>query len=135
MSAGSLTVRSLNFKNRVVMAPLTRSRGGPGNVPHVLNALYYAQRQPDHLRGDANLQRARVTFQHQAFTAPHRSTAGEQVTKAVHIAGGCTVLKFWHVGCISHASAGRSIASGVLAIKPNARGSRKASNGGRRGWY
>ncbi len=72
MSAGSLTVGSLNFKNRVVMAPLTRSRGGPGNVPHVLNALYYAQRaqcRPDHLRGDANLQRARVTFQHQAFTA------------------------------------------------------------------
>jgi N-ethylmaleimide reductase len=30
--------------NRVVMAPLTRSRAGPGNVPTQLNALYYAQR-------------------------------------------------------------------------------------------
>jgi N-ethylmaleimide reductase len=29
---------------RVVMAPLTRSRAGPGNVPTQLNALYYAQR-------------------------------------------------------------------------------------------
>jgi N-ethylmaleimide reductase len=26
------------------MAPLTRSRAGPGNVPTLLNALYYAQR-------------------------------------------------------------------------------------------
>ena len=34
----------LKVKNRVVMAPLTRSRAGPGNVPTQLNALYYAQR-------------------------------------------------------------------------------------------
>jgi N-ethylmaleimide reductase len=32
------------LRNRVVMAPLTRSRAGPGNVPNQLNALYYAQR-------------------------------------------------------------------------------------------
>jgi hypothetical protein len=30
--------------NRIVMAPLTRSRAAAGNVPTVLNALYYAQR-------------------------------------------------------------------------------------------
>ncbi len=30
--------------NRVVMAPLTRSRAAAGNVPTLLNALYYAQR-------------------------------------------------------------------------------------------
>jgi N-ethylmaleimide reductase len=34
----------LKVKNRVVMAPLTRSLAGPGNVPTQLNALYYAQR-------------------------------------------------------------------------------------------
>jgi N-ethylmaleimide reductase len=32
----------LGLKNRAVMAPLTRSRAGPGNVPTQLNALYYA---------------------------------------------------------------------------------------------
>ena len=37
-------VGSLKLRNRIVMAPLTRSRAGPGNVPHALNALYYAQR-------------------------------------------------------------------------------------------
>ena len=37
-------VGPLKLHNRVVMAPLTRSRAGPGNVPTQLNALYYAQR-------------------------------------------------------------------------------------------
>ena len=37
-------VGALTLRNRIVMAPLTRSRAGPGNVPHQLNALYYAQR-------------------------------------------------------------------------------------------
>ncbi|MGZ5140255.1 MAG: oxidoreductase, partial [Burkholderiales bacterium] len=32
------------LNNRIIMAPLTRSRAGPGNVPTQLNALYYAQR-------------------------------------------------------------------------------------------
>lgn len=32
------------LKNRIVMAPLTRSRAGDGNAPHALNALYYSQR-------------------------------------------------------------------------------------------
>jgi N-ethylmaleimide reductase len=32
------------LKNRVAMAPLTRSRAGRGNVPTQLSALYYAQR-------------------------------------------------------------------------------------------
>ena len=37
-------VGPLRLKNRAVMAPLTRSRAGLGNVPTQLNALYYAQR-------------------------------------------------------------------------------------------
>src|ERR687888_891626 len=32
------------LNNRVVMAPMTRNRAGPGNVPTRLNATYYAQR-------------------------------------------------------------------------------------------
>src|SRR6202790_1901906 len=34
----------LLLPNRVVMAPMTRNRAGPGNVPSPLNATYYAQR-------------------------------------------------------------------------------------------
>ncbi|MEE8544634.1 MAG: hypothetical protein V3T29_02350, partial [Alphaproteobacteria bacterium] len=32
------------LENRVVMAPLTRNRAGPGNVPQDLNVRYYGQR-------------------------------------------------------------------------------------------
>jgi hypothetical protein len=39
-----IEVGPLTLPNRVVMAPLTRSRAGPGNVPTPLSALYYAQR-------------------------------------------------------------------------------------------
>ena len=35
---------ALTLPNRVVMAPLTRSRAGAGDVPGPLNATYYAQR-------------------------------------------------------------------------------------------
>ena len=39
-----IAVGPLKLPNRVVMAPLTRSRAARGNVPTLLNALYYAQR-------------------------------------------------------------------------------------------
>ena len=37
-------IGKLTLPNRIVMAPLTRRRSGPGNVPTELNALHYAQR-------------------------------------------------------------------------------------------
>ena len=56
-----IEIRPLELPNRIVMAPLTRSRAGKGNVPTSLSALYYAQRasagldhlrsQPDHAGG------------------------------------------------------------------------------------
>ena len=45
-------VGALTLRNRIVMAPLTRSRAGPGNVPHQLCAA--RERRADHLGGDAN---------------------------------------------------------------------------------
>lgn len=35
-----IEVGPITLPNRIVMAPLTRSRAGPGNVPTVLSALY-----------------------------------------------------------------------------------------------
>jgi N-ethylmaleimide reductase len=75
-----LTVGTLSCKNRVVMAPLTRSRAGAGNVPHVLNALYYAQRASAGLiisEATQTRRMVRAIFQHRVFIAPSRSRAGE----------------------------------------------------------
>lgn len=62
------------------MAPLTRNRAGEGNVPHALNALYYAQ------RASAGLIIAEATqvvpegqgYGCPAFTATNRSPAGSK---------------------------------------------------------
>ena len=39
-----VAVADLSLANRMVMAPLTRSRAGQGNVPTALMATYYSQR-------------------------------------------------------------------------------------------
>lgn len=39
-----IALGDLTLPSRIVMAPLTRNRAGPGNAPVELNAEYYAQR-------------------------------------------------------------------------------------------
>ena len=102
-----LTVGTLNCKNRVVMAPLTRSRAGSGNVPNVLNALYYAQRAS---AGLIISEATQISPDGQGYISTPGIHSAEQiegwriVTKAVHVAGGQMVLQLWHVGRISHPS-------------------------------
>ena len=97
----------LELQNRVVMAPLTRSRAGPGNVPTQLNALYYAQRAS---AGLIIAEATQVAPEGQGYISTPGIHSAEQiegwkcVTKAVHIAGGHIVLQLWHVGRISHPS-------------------------------
>ena len=72
-------VGPLVLRNRVVMAPLTRSRAGPGNVPNQLNALYYAQRASAGLIISEATQispRVRATSRPPESTAPSRLKAG-----------------------------------------------------------
>ena len=97
----------LVLKNRVVMAPLTRSRAGPGNVPNQLNALYYAQRAS---AGLIISEATQISPEGQGYISTPGIHSTEQiegwkcVTKAVHVAGGHIVLQLWHVGRISHPS-------------------------------
>jgi N-ethylmaleimide reductase len=121
-----LKLGSLRCKNRVVMAPLTRSRAGPGNAPHVLNALYYAQRAS---AGLIISEATQISPEGQGYISTPGIHSFEQVegwqivTKAVRIAGGCMVLQLWHVGRISHPSfqPGGALPVAPSAIKPNAR--------------
>lgn len=118
-------VGSLNLRNRIVMAPLTRSRAGPGNVPHALNALYYAQRAS---AGLIISEATQIAPEGQGYIATPGIHSAEQiegwkcVTKAVHITGGPIVLQLWHVGRISHPSFQPAGALPVApsAVKPNA---------------
>src|SRR6267142_1621167 len=40
----TIKIGRLTLPNRVVMAPMTRNRAGPGHVPTPLNVLHYRQR-------------------------------------------------------------------------------------------
>jgi N-ethylmaleimide reductase len=119
-------VGPLHLKNRIVMAPLTRSRAAKGNVPTALHALYYAQRAS---AGLIISEATQISPQGQGYIATPGIHSDEQiccwslVTKAVHVAGGHIVLQLWHVGRISHPSfqPGGGLPVAPSAIRPEAR--------------
>src|SRR5262249_27537328 len=113
-------VGPLRLPNRVAMAPLTRSRAAPGNVPTQLNALYYAQRAS---AGLIIAEATQIVPEGQGYISTPGIHSKEQiegwkcVTKAVHVAGGHIVLQLWHVGRISHPS---FQPGGTLPVAPSA---------------
>lgn len=115
-----IDVGALKLPNRIVMAPLTRSRAGPGNVPTMLNALYYAQRASS---GLIISEATQIMPEGQGYIATPGIHSAEQVqgwkcvTGAVHVAGGRIVLQLWHVGRISHQSLQPG---GALPVAPSA---------------
>ena len=102
-----LQVGNLHLPNRVIMAPLTRSRAAAGNVPQAINALYYAQRAS---AGLIISEATQICPEGQGYILTPGIHSAEQiegwkaVTSAVHAAGGRMVLQLWHVGRISHRS-------------------------------
>src|SRR5262249_29119350 len=96
-----IEVGPLTLRNRIVMAPLTRSRAGPGNVPTLLSALYYAQRVS---AGLIISEATQVAREGQGYISTPGIYSAEQVagwkcvTSAVHACGGRMVLQLWHVG-------------------------------------
>lgn len=99
------SVKSLNLKTRVVMAPMTRSFS-PGNVPNADNVKYYAKRAA----ADVGLIITEGTeINHPGASGypnvPHifgdQAMAGwQQVVAAVHEAGGQIIPQLWHVGAV-----------------------------------
>ena len=101
-----LQVGRYRLKNRMVMAPLTRSRARqPGNVPSELNACYYAQRAS---AGLIVSEATQISLQGQGYAWTPGIHSREQVegwklvSGAVHRAGGLIFMQLWHVGRISH---------------------------------
>jgi 2,4-dienoyl-CoA reductase-like NADH-dependent reductase (Old Yellow Enzyme family) len=101
-----LKAGALDLPNRIVMAPLTRSRATPdGRVPVDLMRDYYVQRAG---AGLILSEATSVTPRGVGYAATpgiwsDEQTAGwKTVTDAVHKAGGRIALQLWHVGRISH---------------------------------
>lgn len=95
---------ALALKNRIAMAPLTRSRAVEGEVPSPLAAEYYAQRAST---GLIISEATQISRQGQGYPATPGIFTDAQVegwkvvTDAVHAAGGLIVAQLWHVGRIS----------------------------------
>lgn len=100
LQAGALTL-----PNRILMAPLTRTRAEAEHVPGALMATHYAQ------RASAGLLIAEATMAMEGTSAfwkepgiySDAQIAGwRQVTDAVHAAGGRIALQIWHAGRAAH---------------------------------
>jgi len=110
----------LTLPNRMVMAPMTRNRAGPGNAPTALNATYYAQRASAGLIVAEASQVSPQGLGYPGTPGIHdaKQIAGwKLVTDAVHEAGGRIFLQLWHVGRISHPSLQPD---GALPVAPSA---------------
>ena len=101
-----LKIGNKTLPNRVIMAPLTRSRAGqPGDVPQALNVQYYTQRAT---AGLIVTEATQISRQGQGYAlTPGIYTDAQQagwqaVVQAVHAEGGLIALQLWHVGRISH---------------------------------
>ena len=106
--------------NRIVMAPLTRSRASEAGVPTALMAEYYAQRATAGLivaEGTNISPRARGYALTPGLYTPEQIDAWRAVTAAVHARGGRIFPQLWHVGRISHPSLQPD---GALPVAPSA---------------
>lgn len=118
-----LQAGALSLPNRILMAPLTRSRATPDTrVPTPLMAEYYRQRAG---AGLIFSEATSVTPRGVGYAATPGIWSEEQVegwktvTKAVHDAGGRIALQLWHVGRISDPELlGGELPEAPSAIKP-----------------
>ncbi len=98
---------SLELKNRVVLAPLTRARAGKDRIPNELMAEYYRQ------RASAGLIITEATVVSEigigwvdspGIYKDEQMQGWKTVVDAVHAEGGLIFLQLWHCGRASHSS-------------------------------
>jgi N-ethylmaleimide reductase len=108
------------LRNRIVMAPLTRSRADDNGVPGELQATYYAQRAS---AGLIISEATNISPQGKGYIRTPGIWSREQIegwrltTTAVHARGGRIFLQLWHVGRVSHPDLQPG---GALPVAPSA---------------
>lgn len=114
LKAGAFTLQ-----NRVVLAPLTRTRASEGRVPNAMMREYYVQRASAGmiLTEATSVTPMGVGYPDTPGIWSEEQVAGwKSITDAVHAAGGIILLQLWHVGRVSHPS----YLDGELPVAPSA---------------
>jgi N-ethylmaleimide reductase len=100
------TMGNLKLKNRIVMAPMTRSRANnPENAPTDLHIEYYKQRSSAGLiitEGSQVSQKAVGYINTPGIYSKAQVEGWKKVAQVVHEEGGKIFIQLWHVGRISH---------------------------------
>src|SRR5690606_2249573 len=103
----SLQIGRTTVRNRVVMAPMTRSRSDDEGVPSDLVALYYAQRASAGLtitEGVFPTALGKGYVRTPGIETTAQIAAWQKVAEAVHAKGGRIFMQLMHCGRISHPS-------------------------------
>ena len=118
---------NLNLKNRVVMAPMTRSRANnEGKVAtDELQGLYYEQRASAGLlitEGSQVSEKAVGYINTPGIYTDAQVEGWKKVTKRVHDKGGKIFIQLWHVGRMSHPDFHNGeLPVSASALNPNAK--------------
>ncbi|MEJ5913935.1 alkene reductase [Pseudokineococcus sp. 1T1Z-3] len=116
----------LHLRNRVVMAPLTRTRAGASGVPNDLLVEHYAQRASAGLiitEGTYPTQEGRGYPGQPGLVTDEQAAGWSRVADAVHERGGLLVAQVMHAGRVAHPATtgtGRVVAPSALALEGEA---------------
>ncbi|WP_340616253.1 alkene reductase [Xenorhabdus entomophaga] len=95
----------IELANRIIMAPLTRSRTNEEGVPNDLNVTYYVQRTS---AGLIISEATNISAQGRGYAltpgiwTEDQIAGWKKITDAIHVVGGKIVVQLWHVGRCSH---------------------------------
>lgn len=121
-----IQVGSLNLKNRIWMAPMTRSRAAnPENKVFDLHVEYYRQRASAGLiitEGSQISTKGVGYINTPGIYSEAQTEAWKDVTQAVHDEGGHIFIQLWHVGRMSHPDFhGGELPVSASATNPNSK--------------
>lgn len=112
-------LHDLTLPNRVVLAPMTRSRAGISRIPNRLMAEYYCQRSSAGLlitEATTISEEANGWNESPGIYTDQMTEGWKHVVKAVHEQGSVIFLQLWHLGRSSHSS----FHNGEPAVAPSA---------------
>ena len=112
-------MHDLTLRNRIVLAPMTRSRAGVERLPNGLMAEYYRQRSGAGLiltEATTISEQANGWNQSPGIYTDEMAEGWKQTTDAVHKAGSRIFLQLWHCGRASHSD----FHNGDPAVAPSA---------------